>query len=71
MLTPPPQSNLFPVMLPFYLTNAHFSCAMCFFCSLLMDTTITHSGYNVPYLINALKHDWHHCGSCSGRRGRC
>jgi hypothetical protein len=28
-------------MIPFYITNAHFSCAMCFFTSLLMDTTIT------------------------------
>lgn len=53
-------SNLFPLVISFVLLNSHWSMFMMFFNSLQFDTLCNHSEYNIPFLSDALMHDWHH-----------
>ncbi|EPQ25656.1 uncharacterized protein PFL1_06793 [Pseudozyma flocculosa PF-1] len=53
-------SNLLPVFLGLVISRAHFSVMVLFFSGLLIGTHAHHSGYNIPFLGNALPHDWHH-----------
>ncbi|KAL1406619.1 C-4 sterol methyl oxidase [Vanrija albida] len=53
-------SNLFPLVISFIILKSHWSMFMLFFNMLQFDTLAAHSDYNIPFLADALVHDWHH-----------
>ncbi|KAJ3010505.1 Chromosome 5 4 [Thoreauomyces humboldtii] len=53
-------SNLVPPVIGTAILRPHWSVAMFTFCFLEIGTILSHSGYNFPYCLSSLRHDWHH-----------
>ena len=53
-------SNLTPVFLGPFITGAHLATFWLWIAMALVNTTISHSGYHLPFLPSAEAHDFHH-----------
>ncbi|KAJ3151651.1 hypothetical protein HDU86_006070 [Geranomyces michiganensis] len=53
-------SNLLPNVIGIAILRPHWSIMVFTFCFIEIGTIVSHSGYNIPYLLSSLRHDWHH-----------
>jgi len=53
-------SNQLPLWLGPFLMGSHLSVALLWYSVAILNTTVTHSGYHLPFLPSPEAHDYHH-----------